>query len=248
MKSFPLFTTALLLLAAICGHGSGVWSTDLAKAQAQARAEGKAVLVNFTGSDWCGWCMKLRKDVFLKPAFTNYAQTNLVLVEVDFPKRKPLTPAAQKANQQLAQQFQVQGFPTLVLIDSTGNRIGNVNYANGGPKSFITEVEKLLRPPSETPQPKPAAKKPVAPKRVTPTNTVSATSNRADLVLSRIVRTKKTRQAVINNTTLAAGQSATIKVGNERVKILVVEVRERSAIISIEGQRQRRELRLASGT
>lgn len=248
MKPFPLFTTALLLLlAAICSHGSGVWSTDLTKAQAQARAEGKAVLVNFTGSDWCGWCMKLRKDVFLKPAFTNYAQTNLVLVEVDFPKRKPLTPAAQKANQQLAQQFQVQGFPTLVLIDSTGNRIGNVNYANGGPKSFINEVEKLLRPPSETPQPKPAAKKPVAPKRVTPA-TASATTNRADLVLSRIVRTKKSRQAVINNTTLAAGQSATIKVGNERVKILVVEVRERSAIISIEGQREKRELRLANGT
>lgn len=248
MKPFPLFTTALLLLlAAICSRGSGVWSIDLTKAQARARAEGKAVLVNFTGSDWCGWCMKLRKDVFLKPAFTNYAQTNLVLVEVDFPKRKPLTPAAQKANQQLAQQFQVQGFPTLVLIDSTGNRIGNVNYANGGPKSFINEVEKLLRPASDVPQPKPAVRTPATPKRVQPPSASSPT-NRADLVLSKIISSKKKRQAVINNTTLAAGQSATIKVGNERLKILVVEVRERSAIVSIQGQRERRELRLANGT
>ncbi len=247
MKLFPLFTTtALLLLAAISSDGSAGWSTDLTKAQAQARAEGKAVLVNFTGSDWCGWCMKLRKDVFLKPAFTNYAQTNLVLVEVDFPKRKPLTPAAQKANQQLAQQFQVQGFPTLVLIDSTGNRLGNVNYANGGPKSFITEVEKLLRPPSDIPQPKPATRKPAAPKRVQP-STASAQTNRADLVLSKIVSSKKKRQAVINDAVLSAGQSATIKVGNERVKILVVEVRERSAIVTIQGQRERRELRLATG-
>jgi len=247
MKLFPLFTTtALLLLAAIRSDGSAGWSTDLTKAQAQARAEGKAVLVNFTGSDWCGWCMKLRKDVFLKPAFTNYAQTNLVLVEVDFPKRKPLTPTAQKANQKLAQQYQVQGFPTLVLIDSTGNRLGNVNYANGGPKSFITEVEKLLRPPSDIPQPKPAVRKPAAPKRVQPSTAASQT-NRADLVLSKIVSSKKKRQAVINDAVLSAGQSATIKVGNERVKILVVEVRERSAIVSIQGQREKRELRLATG-
>lgn len=247
MKPLPLFTTTLLLLlAAIGSEGSNAWSTDLAKAQAQARAEGKAVLVNFTGSDWCGWCMKLRKDVFLKPAFTNYAQINLVLVEVDFPKRKPITPAAQKANQQLAQHFQVQGFPTLVLIDSTGNRLGNVNYANGGPKSFIHEVEKLLHPPSDIPQPKPAVRKPAAPKRVQP-STASGQPNRADLVLSKIVSSKKKRQAVINDAVLSAGQSATIKVGNERVKILVVEVRERSAIVTIQGQRERRELRLGSG-
>lgn len=246
MRPFPLFTAALLL-AAVCSEASNIWSTDLAQAQAQARAENKAVLVNFTGSDWCGWCMRLRKDVFLKPAFTNYAQTNLVLVEVDFPKRKPLAPAALKANQQLAQQFQVQGFPTLVLLDANGNRLGNVNYANGGPKTFIAEVEKLLRPPSEIPQPKPVLRKPATPKRLQPP-TASAQTNRADLVLSRIVATKSKRQAVINDAVLAAGQSATVKVGTERVKILVVEVRERSAIVSIHGQRQKRELRLASGT
>lgn len=247
MKPFPLFTAALMTLLCLARAGASEWLTDLPKARAQARAGNKAVLVNFTGSDWCGWCMKMRRDVFLKPAFTNYAQSNLVLVEIDFPRRKPLAPGVQKANQQLAQQYDVQGFPTLLLLNADGGRIGNVNYANGGPGMFIAEVEKLLRPPSETPQPKPALRKPAAPKRVTP-QAASAQTNRADLVLSRIVSTKKSRHAVINNTTLAAGQSATVKVGNERVRILVVEVRERSAIISIEGQRQKRELRLAAGT
>lgn len=248
MKSFLLFTTVLLTLLSLPRSHGSEWLTDLNKAKAQARTERKAVLVNFSGSDWCGWCMKMRRDVFLKPAFTNYAASNLVLVEIDFPRRKPLPPEVQKANQQLAQQFEVQGFPTLVLLGADGNRLGNVNYANGGPRTFIVEVEKLLRPPSDTPSPKPAVRRAATPKRVTPTTAISAPTSRADLVLSRIVTTKKSRQAVINNTTLAAGQSATIKVGNERVKIHVVEVRERSAIISIEGQRQKRELRLASGT
>lgn len=247
MKLFPLLTIALLTLLNLARADASEWLTDLNKAKAQARTERKAVLVNFSGSDWCGWCMKMRRDVFLKPAFTNYAASNLVLVEIDFPKRKPLPPEVQKANQQLAQQFEVQAFPTLVLLGADGNRLGNVNYANGGPRTFIAEVEKLLRPPSDTPQPKPTLRKPATPKRVTPTTATSAPTNRADLVLSRIVSTKKSRQAVINNTTLAAGQSATIKVGNERVKILVVEVRERSAIVSIQGQREKRELRLANG-
>lgn len=247
MKSFPLFTAALLTLIAQPCLQASEWLTDLSKAKVQARAENKAVLVNFTGSDWCGWCMKLRRDVLLKPAFRDYAGSNLVLLEIDFPRRKPVAPEVLKVNQQLAQHYGVQGFPTLLLLNSDGSRIGNVNYANGGPRTFLAEVEKLLRPPSETPQPKPAVRKTATPKRVTPT-AVSSPTNRADFILSRIVSTKKSRQAVINNTALAAGQSATFKVGNQRVKILVMEVREHSAIISIEGQRQKRELRLASGT
>ncbi len=248
MKSFPPLSIAVLLL--LLGLNNSIaaptWSTNLARAQAQARAEGKTVLINFTGSDWCGWCMKLRKDVFLKPAFAAYAETNLVLVEIDFPKRKPLPPEVQKANQQMAQQFQVEGFPTLVLLNSNGTRLSNVNYANGGTRTFLAEVEKILRPPSDIPPMKPASKKVATPKRLQPSTTAVQT-NRADLVLSRITGTKKKRQAVINNTTFTAGQTATVKLGIERVKIRCVEVRERSAIITINGQRETRELRLTGG-
>lgn len=163
-----------IVLAALPALGApqptAVWTTDLAAAQARAKAEGKAVLLNFTGSDWCGWCIKLRRDVFLKPEFESYARTNLVLVEVDFPKRKELPPEMHKANRRLAQQFQVQGYPTLILVDASGSKLGAVNYGNGGTRTFIAEVEKVLRPPApvEPGAAKQPAKKTVPPKRYQP--------------------------------------------------------------------------------
>jgi protein disulfide-isomerase len=169
MRISALFLASLVSLAALQrGFAAAAWSTDLAKAQARAKAEGKAVLLNFTGSDWCGWCIKLRRDVFLKPDFEAYARTNLVLVEVDFPKRKPLAPETQKANQRLALHFQVQSYPTLILLDAKGAKLGAVNYANGGTKTFVAEVEKILRPPQEPTVARRPLQKPSKPVRYQP--------------------------------------------------------------------------------
>src|SRR3954467_7606267 len=79
------------------------WLTDLPKAQAKAKAEKKLIMLDFTGSDWCGWCIKLHKEVFSKPEFEEYAKKNLVLVEVDFPRGKEQTEEQKKANQKLQQ-------------------------------------------------------------------------------------------------------------------------------------------------
>src|SRR6266536_4750172 len=112
-KRFSLLGFIGYAVMASSAQATAAWSDDLPKAQAQAKAEGKFVLIHFSGSDWCGWCMKLRKEVFLKAEFESYAKSNLVLVGIDFPKRKPQPAALQTANQQLADQFKVQGFPTL---------------------------------------------------------------------------------------------------------------------------------------
>src|SRR5438552_8664875 len=93
----------------------GTWTTDYKKAQEQAKASHKLLLVDFTGSDWCGWCIRLNAEVFSKPEFQNYATKNLVLVEVDFPRGKSQSTEVRKQNQELAEQYQVQGFPTIIV-------------------------------------------------------------------------------------------------------------------------------------
>src|SRR5437867_10529337 len=96
------------------------WLTDMPKAQAQAKKENKLVIMDFTGSDWCGWCIKLNKEVFSKPEFAEYAKKNLVLVEVDFPRAKKETEELKKTNQQLKEKYQIQCYPTIIVLNGEG--------------------------------------------------------------------------------------------------------------------------------
>ena len=91
------------------------WLNDYKKAQEQAKANNKLLLLNFTGSDWCGWCIKFDKEVWSQPRFKDYARDNLVLLELDFPRRKDQPVEVKKQNLQLAQQYEVLGFPTIVV-------------------------------------------------------------------------------------------------------------------------------------
>jgi len=118
------------------------WLIDLPKAQAQAKTENKIVLIDFTGSDWCGWCIKFKKDVLDTPEFKEYAAKNIVLVELDYPSKKEQGADLKKANAALKKQYDVKGFPTLVVLDKDGKEIGRqVGYSEGGPKAFIAKLE-----------------------------------------------------------------------------------------------------------
>lgn len=121
------------------------WQLDVPKAQAKAKAEKKLVMLNFTGSDWCGWCIKLSKEVFSQPAFVEYAEKNLVAVEVDFPRKKPLSAAQKQANAALEQKYNVEGYPTIIVLNSDGKQVGELGYQPGGPKAFIAALEKLKK-------------------------------------------------------------------------------------------------------
>lgn len=122
------------------------WLTDMPKALAQAKQERKMVLVDFTGSDWCGWCIKFKKEVLTTSEFVEYAKKNLVLVELDFPKRKELSAAQRTANRNLQAKYQVQGFPTLLLLDGSGREVWRqVGFLKGGPKAFIAALEKAKK-------------------------------------------------------------------------------------------------------
>jgi protein disulfide-isomerase len=140
----------LVLLFAVCAtlcapsvFAKPGWLTDYKQAQEEAKANKKLVLVDFTGSDWCGWCIKLDREVFSKPEFQEYAKKNLVLLEVDFPRTKQLTPAERSQNQELAQRYNVAGFPTIVVLDGEGKQVGELGYTPGGPSAFIKMLESL---------------------------------------------------------------------------------------------------------
>ncbi len=122
------------------------WLTDLPKAKALAKTENKTVFLHFTGSDWCGFCKKQQREVFSTKEFADYAKKNLVLVDIDFPRRKSLPPALKKANERLKKEYAVRGFPTVIFLDSQGKKLGQkVGYGGGGPESVIAEVEKARR-------------------------------------------------------------------------------------------------------
>ncbi len=120
------------------------WLTDLPKAQAQAKTDNKMVLMDFNGSDWCPPCKALRKNVLSSPEFIEYAKKNLVLVDVDFPHHKKLSEEQKTANDALAQKYKIEGYPTVVILDSQGKELKKaVGYDGESPKEFIAELQKL---------------------------------------------------------------------------------------------------------
>jgi len=122
------------------------WTADLPKALAQAKAENKIVLLDFTGSDWCVWCIKFDDDVLSQPEFASYAKTNLVMVMLDFPNAKPQSDSVKKANKDLQEKFKVDGFPTYVALTPDGKEIGRqIGYLSGGPQAFVAELEKFRK-------------------------------------------------------------------------------------------------------
>ena len=140
-----LLFSAILLAASTVFAGDG-WQTDYKAALEQAAKENKPVLLDFTGSDWCGWCIKLDKDTFSQPEFKQFAEKNLILVELDFPNNKPQDESVKKQNAELQEKYGVEGFPTLVLLNSKGKEIArNPGYLPGGPKGFIEWVEKAAK-------------------------------------------------------------------------------------------------------
>jgi thioredoxin-related protein len=135
---------ACVFLSAPFARAESGWVNDYKKAQQQAKATNKFLLLDFTGSDWCGWCKKFDKEILSQPQFKDYARENLVLLEVDFPRAKPQSVELRKQNQELAHQYQVQGFPTIVVVNGSGQKLWQYDgYFPEGPDAFIAQLEKL---------------------------------------------------------------------------------------------------------
>lgn len=141
-----------LLLAVLCisaptAFSAAGWDDDYDKALAKAKAENKMVLLDFTGSDWCGWCIKLDKEVFSQKEFKDYAKENLVLVEVDFPRGKRQSKKLKEQNEKLKTEHAVRGYPTIIVLNSEGQKVGKLGYMAGGPATFIEKLNGLKTKP-----------------------------------------------------------------------------------------------------
>jgi thioredoxin-related protein len=140
-----LFPAALLLLVSVSAIAQG-WTVHYADAVTKAQTDNKAILLNFTGSDWCPYCIQMKKEVLDKPEFRDYANDNLELVTLDFPNSIPQPPSIKKQNQELARKYKVSGYPTFVLLSKDGKVLWKqVGYLEGGPSVFVGQMQKHYR-------------------------------------------------------------------------------------------------------
>ena len=122
------------------------WETNYKKAQDEAKTGSKLLFLEFTGSDWCPPCILMEKEVLSQPEFKDYAKKNLVLVEVDFPRRTMQPEEVKKQNQELAERYQIEVFPTVLLVNSEGKVVWKYyGFYEDGAKAFVDELEKARK-------------------------------------------------------------------------------------------------------
>lgn len=148
-----IFTAAFFLLFSTISFAQDLtWHTDLEKAIPISQKEKKPIMLFFTGSDWCGWCIRLQKEVFKKPEFIEWAKANVVLVDVDFPRANNQSQETKNQNNMLQQQFAVQGYPTCWFVSPEKTKEGKINltqlgsqgYLAGGPETWTTSAKSII--------------------------------------------------------------------------------------------------------
>ena len=151
----PLISMKKLLLLAVLvlvwavayrsfgNSGNAAGATDTSAARASSGAAGKLTLLDFTGSDWCGWCQKLDREVFSQAEFQQFARDNIIFTKVDFPRNFPQSPAERAQNAELAKKYGIRGFPTIVVLNSKGQEVGRLGYMPGGPRQFVEALKRL---------------------------------------------------------------------------------------------------------
>lgn len=121
------------------------WLTDMDAAQKQAKEENKLILVDFTGSDWCIWCIRLEEEVFAKSEFQEYAKDKFVFLMLDFPKdKKKVSEETANKNKEHKEKFKIKGFPTILLLNAEGNEVARTGYKRGGPENYIAHLKELI--------------------------------------------------------------------------------------------------------
>ncbi len=153
MKKILLIAFLTLTSMSIQAQKELTWHTDMSKATDISIKENKPMFLFFTGSDWCGWCIRLQKEVFKTPEFIKWAKENVVLVELDFPRKNNQTDAVKMQNAQLQQQLQVRGYPTVWFVSAAKTAdakvnltaLGSTGYVAGGPQAWLDGANQIIK-------------------------------------------------------------------------------------------------------
>ena len=146
-----LFVVLFTLVSTLTQAQDLTWHTDVNKAVTESNKTKKPLFMFFTGSDWCGWCIRLQKEVFSQPEFIKWAKKNVILVELDFPRKNNQPENIKIQNQQIQQAFGVQGYPTVWFVNATVSNgktnftpIGSMGYKAGGPAAWLRDANTIL--------------------------------------------------------------------------------------------------------
>ena len=249
----------LAMTAALCVDSAVAlnWTTDFQAAKATARDQDKAMFVFFTGSDWCGWCKKLDREILSTTDFAMFATPNLVLVKVDFPRYAPLPLVQAAANDKLAAELNIQGYPTVVIFGKDGREVARLGYQEGGPGPFINRLKSIgginWRGSSSSGGSGAAANPNVANSAGGASSpftfngaTLQPPKRYNELQLTGIMGTKKRPMIIVNNQTLEVGETAKVRLRDKEVWVTCKEIRPKSALVVTEGSREPMEIFLAS--
>jgi len=232
------------------------WLTDYNAALKQAGNERKLILIDFTGSDWCGWCIRLKGEVFDTREFGAFANANLVLLEVDFPRRKAQSEQQRVNNSVLQNKYRIEGYPTIIIASADGRQVARMGYQPGGPKAFIDSLKRSHRfawkdgvaapdaPAASAPAP--AVTTPAKPEEPPSGDIIFPPKRYDELKLTGLSGTAARRFAIINNQTFAAGETAQVKLHGGAVQVLCKEIRAKSVLVQVEGTSETKEIFLGA--
>lgn len=120
-----------------------LWRVDFSEAKEVAKRQEKDLLLDFTGSDWCGWCQRLDEEVFSTAFFRQEAPKDFVLVKLDFPRRKEQEEWIKEQNAKLSTHYRISGYPTILLADAKGRPYARTGYRKGGAEAYIQHLQQL---------------------------------------------------------------------------------------------------------
>ncbi len=143
-NSIVIPIVSALFMSLCLGVQASEWETDFDKAAALAKESGRYLLADFSGSDWCGWCVKLDREVFSKKEFKKYAKENLVLALIDFPRSKPQSKKEKERNAALARKYGVKGFPAVLVFSPQGELVGRTGYQPGGAEAYVQHLREMI--------------------------------------------------------------------------------------------------------